>query len=140
MSDPLSISASIAGLIGLATQVLSLIGNIKSKSSNELDALSREVSGMHATLLQLQKFVQSHSTKVQSDEEWLQALSNALNECGNTFLGLEKLLAGLVTEHSYQAIWKKLKWTLKDKDIQDAQRRLESYKATIDLLLSIHTS
>lgn len=139
MADPLSIAASLAGLITIGAQLLSIIGGIQAKSSKELDTLSKEVRGVRDTLTQLQNIIQSHSISLSKDEDWLQALNNASCECGDTFLGLQKLLSSLVSSSKYELVWKKIKWTVKEQEILEARRRLESYKSTLDLLLSIKT-
>lgn len=139
MADPLSVAASVAGLITIAAQLLTIIGSIQAKSSDELTQLSKEVGGVRATLAQLQNIIQSHAISSSKDESWLLALNNASCDCGDTFLGLQKILSGLVSSSKYEAVWKKIKWTVKEQEILEARRRLESYKSTLDLLLSIKT-
>ena len=139
MADPLSIAASVAGLITIGAQLLTIIGSVQAKSSNELKTLSKEVGGVRDTLTQLQKIIQSHGINPSKDEGWLQALDSASCDCGDTFLGLQKILSGLVSTSKYEVVWKKIKWTVKEQEILEARRRLESYKSTLDLLLSIKT-
>lgn len=43
MTDPLSIAASVAGLITIGAQLLMIIESVQAKSSNELRTLFKEV-------------------------------------------------------------------------------------------------
>lgn len=137
--DPLSISASVAGLITISTQVLSIIGAIKSKNNKGLEALSREVVSVRGILCQIQQIIQFQSTKPTKSAEWLEALNNTLDNCGDTYLTLQKELQGLQSNSKLDSLKIKVKWTLKENDIQDMMRRLESYKLNLDLLLSVQT-
>ncbi len=137
--DPLSISASVAGLIPISTQVLSIIGAIKSKNNKGLEALSREVVSVRGILCQIQQIIQFQSTKPTKSAEWLEALNNTLDNCGDTYLTLQKELQGLQSNSKLDSLKIKVKWTLKENDIQEMMRRLESYKLNLDLLLSVQT-
>jgi hypothetical protein len=44
-----------------------------------------------------------------------------------------------VSSSRLKALKKKVKWTLKEKEIQDSLRKVESYKLSLDLLLSVQT-
>ncbi|CEJ54056.1 hypothetical protein PMG11_00381 [Penicillium brasilianum] len=138
--DPLSISASVAGLITISTQILSLIGAIKSKNNEGLKSLSREVVAVRGILCQIQQIIQFQSTKPTKSAEWLEALNNTLDNCGATYLTLQKELQGLQSNSKLDSLKMKVKWTLKENDIQDRLRSLESYKLSLDLLLSVQTS
>lgn len=137
--DPLSISASVAGLITISTQILSLIGAIKSKNNEGLKSLSREVVAVRGILCQIQQIIQFQSTKPTKSAEWLEALNNTLDNCGATYLTLQKELQGLQSNSKLDSLKMKVKWTLKENDIQDRLRSLESYKLSLDLLLSVQT-
>ncbi|KAJ6131825.1 hypothetical protein N7471_007040 [Penicillium samsonianum] len=138
--DPLSIAASLAGLITISTQIVGIIQTINSKNNKELDSLSREVHAVRGILSQIQQIVQFQSAKAAKNSEWLNALNTTLDDCGDTYLQLEKSLKGLVSSSRLEALKKKVKWTLKEKDIQDSLRKVESYKLSLDLLLSVQTS
>ncbi|KXG45973.1 uncharacterized protein PGRI_048290 [Penicillium griseofulvum] len=138
--DPLSVAASLAGLITISTQIVSIIHTIKSKNNKDLESLSREVHAVRGILSQIQQIVQFQSTKASKNSEWLDALSATLDDCGDTYLQLQKSLQGLVSSSRLEALKKKVKWTLKEKDIQDSLRKVESYKLSLDLLLSVQTS
>lgn len=137
--DPLSISASVAGLITLSTQILSIIGAIKSKNNKGLESLSREVVAVRGILCQIQQIIQFQSTKPTKSAEWLASLNDTLDNCGDTYLTLQKELQGLQSNSKLDSLKMKVKWTLKENDIQDMMRRLESYKLSLDLLLSVQT-
>jgi hypothetical protein len=137
--DPLSIAASLAGLITISTQIVSIIHAIKSKNNKELDSLSREVHAVRGILSQIQQIVEFQSTKAAKNSEWLGALNATLDDCGDTYLQLQISLQGLVSSSRLEALKKKVKWTLKEKDIQDSLRKVERYKLSLDLLLSVQT-
>jgi hypothetical protein len=137
--DPLSIAASLAGLITISTQIISIIHTIKSKNNKELDSIFREVQAVRGILCQIQQIVQFQSTKETKNSEWLDALNSTLDDCGDTYLQLQKSLQGFVSTSKLAALKKKVKWTLKEKDIQDLLRKVESYKLSLDLLLSVQT-
>ncbi|CAG8900464.1 unnamed protein product [Penicillium egyptiacum] len=138
--DPLSIAASLAGLITISTQIVQIIHTVNSKNNKELDSLSREVHAVRGILSQIQQIVQFQSAKAAKNSEWLNALNATLDDCGDTYLQLEKSLKGLVSSSRLEALKKKVKWTLKEKEIQDSLRKVESYKLSLDLLLSVQTS
>ncbi|KAJ5251302.1 hypothetical protein N7489_001712 [Penicillium chrysogenum] len=138
--DPLSIAASLAGLITISTQIVNIIHIINTKNNKELDSLSREVHAVRGILSQIQQIVQFQSAKAAKNSEWLNALNTTLDDCGDTYLQLEKSLKGLVSSSRLEALKKKVKWTLKEKEIQDSLRKVESYKLSLDLLLSVQTS
>ncbi|KAJ5157043.1 uncharacterized protein N7482_008143 [Penicillium canariense] len=138
--DPLSISASVAGLITISTQILGIIGTIKSKNNRGLETLSREVGAVRGILWHIQEIIQFQSTQPTKSAEWLDALNNTLDDCGDVYLTLRKDLEGLHSSSRLDSLKMKVKWTLKEKDIQDMLRRLESYKLSLDLLLSVQTS
>ncbi|OQE37355.1 hypothetical protein PENCOP_c010G07881 [Penicillium coprophilum] len=138
--DPLSVAASLAGLITISTQIINIIHTIKSKNNKELEALSREIHAVRGILSQIQQIVQFQSAKPAKNSEWLDALSATLDDCGDTYLQLQKSLQSLVSSSRLEALKKRVKWTLKEKDIQESLRKVESYKLSLDLLLSIQTS
>lgn len=137
--DPLSIAASVAGLITISTQILGIISTVKSKNNKELDSLSREVATVRGILCQIQQIIQFQSAKPTKSSEWLDALSTTLDDCGDLYLALQKELQGLSSTSKFESLRKKVKWTLKEKDIQETLRKLESYKLSLDLLLSVQT-
>lgn len=137
--DPLSIAASVAGLITISTQILGIISTVKSKNNKELDSLTREVTAVRGILCQIQQIIQFQSAKPTKSSEWLDALNATLDDCGDLYLGLQKQLEGLSYHSKFDALKKKVKWTLKEKDILEALRKLESYKLSLDLLLSVQT-
>ncbi|KAJ5688679.1 hypothetical protein N7462_003071 [Penicillium macrosclerotiorum] len=138
--DPLSISASVAGLITISTQILGIIGAVKSKNKKGLESISREVTTVRGILCQIQEIIQFQSTKPTKSAEWLDTLNTTLDDCGETYLSLQKDLQALVSSSKLTSLKMKVKWTLKESDIQDALRKLESYKLSLDLLLSIQTN
>ncbi|CAG7946632.1 unnamed protein product [Penicillium nalgiovense] len=138
--DPLSIAASLAGLITISTQIVNIIHTVNTKNNKELDSLSREVHAVRGILSQIQQIVQFQSARAAKNSEWLNALNTTLDDCGDTYLQLEKSLKGLVSSSRLEALKKKVKWTLKEKEIQDSLRKVESYKLSLDLLLSVQTS
>ncbi|KAJ5816525.1 hypothetical protein N7447_008758 [Penicillium robsamsonii] len=138
--DPLSVAASLAGLITISTQIVNIIYTIKSKNNKELHSLSREIHAVRGILSQIHQIVQFQSTKLAKNSEWLDALGATLDDCGDTYLQLQKSLQALVSSSRLEALKKKVKWTFKEKDIQDSLRKVESYKLSLDLLLSVQTS
>jgi hypothetical protein len=137
--DPLSISASVAGLITISTQILSLVGAIKSKNNKGLESLSHEVVAVRGILCQIQQIIQFQSAKPTKSSEWLETLNSTTNSLGDTYLTLQKDLQGLQSNSKLESLKMKVKWTLKESDIQDRLRSLESYKLSLDLLLSVQT-
>lgn len=137
--DPLSIAASVAGLITISTQILGIISSLKSKNNKELESLVREVTAVRGILCQIQGIVQFQSTKSSKNSEWLDTLNTTLDDCGDTYLGLQKELQGLSSVSKLDSLKKKVKWKLKEDDIQEILRKIESYKLSLDLLLSVQT-
>lgn len=137
--DPLSIAASIAGLITISTQIVGFISKVKSKTNDELDSMSREVGAVRGVLCQIQQIVQFQSARSTKDSEWLDALNATLNDCGDTYLELQKALQVLSPNAKVGALKNRVKLVLKEKDIQEFLRKVEGYKLSLNLLLSVQT-
>jgi hypothetical protein len=116
MADPLSVAASVAGLLAFGGKILSITASISSKSPASMSLLTAELTNLRSVLLQIETLFHHHSSLPTRDEPWLIALQKALVDCGDTFLSLEELLKGLVPKGRHD-LWKKVKWTLKEADI-----------------------
>jgi hypothetical protein len=136
--DPLSVAASVAGLITVSTQILDIISTLSS-SNKGLESVSRELSSVRGILCQIQQIVQFQSAKPKKNTEWLAALDALLNDCGDSCLELQNALQGLSSTSKLGALKNKVKWTMKEKDVLDMLRKIESHKLSLDLLLSAQT-
>ncbi|MCJ1479668.1 hypothetical protein MMC13_008354 [Lambiella insularis] len=141
--DPLSISASITGLIAAAVQVSALlkhlVSNAKGASASAQSVLA-EVSDIGLCLNQLQGFLLgSHEvcgsrTSLIMIDQVIVVLTN----CVSIFSELEQTIEMLKTEQPTKVI-DKVKWARKETVISKILGRLQASKASLNLMLTTLT-
>lgn len=135
--DPISVAASLVGLLGAAAKVSSILNSVI-KSARTAPTLARnaliEVTDITVCLNQLQTFLLRTQTTHQSQESLVQVLV-ILSDCVLIFSELEQTLHPLRIEEPWQA-HRAVKWMLREKDVAAILTRLQSSKASLSLIMT----
>ena len=141
--DPLSVSASLVGLITAAAQVTKLLTGLVQDAKEAPDScrsILREVSGISICLQQLQGFLigaqeapRSHTSLILVEQALV-----ILADCVLTFSDLEQSLESLKIENS-MGVLDRLKWVRKEPLINRLFSKLQASKASLNLILTTLT-
>ena len=138
--DPISVAASLVGLLGAATKVSSILRSVvksaKAAPKVAQNALA-EVTDITVCLNQLQTFVLNTQTTRQPEGSRIlvDQLLVILSDCVLIFSELEQTLNSLEIEEPWQA-YHAIKWMLREKDIAAILTRLQSSKASLTLIMT----
>jgi hypothetical protein len=133
MADPLSISASIAAILQLASTVVQYINNVKDASKERL-RIRDEISSTSFLLYMLKDHVQ----QAHSSEPWLSTVRSLdmpkgpLEQFKRT---LEQLQSRLATSKGLSKAGKGLTWPFQRVEIKQILCTIERQKSLFDLVL-----
>ena len=141
--DPLSIAASVVGLLGAAAKVSSILSSFI-HGTNDAPKLAtgvlREVSDISACLTQLQAFLLG--TRVGSRSRtaliMVEQVVVSLTTCVMTFSELEEVLSVLRNRSSSQ-LSGRIAWMRKEPALNKVCGRLHSSKTSLNLMLTTLT-
>ncbi|KAL8794681.1 MAG: hypothetical protein Q9195_002756 [Heterodermia aff. obscurata] len=142
--DPLSISASIAGLLVAAVQVSHLlrdfINNTKQAPSTARHTLM-ETTGIYVCLNQLESFLSGKQKAARSRRSliMIEQVIILLTDCVSIFSELEQLLETLKPDSCTIRTIDKMKWSFKEKALSKLLTRLQGSKTSLNLILTILT-
>ena len=135
--DPLSISASIVGLLTAATKVCSVLAVVKDAPDYISEVLS-EVTHMKIIFTGLQKFIDrtralaaQRAALIQLDDVVVILLQTVL-----VFSELETLVMPLAAQGSVPR-WSRLTWAWKQTAAQRLVNQLQRHKTSLSLMLQI---
>ncbi|KAF5247371.1 hypothetical protein FANTH_6462 [Fusarium anthophilum] len=142
MSDPLSVTASVVGIVGAllhgSKRLYEFIESLQNVPK-DIAALSTDLRAMYEIL--------AHVTNIQdrlsSHVDLCTSLKAPLENCLNIFDEFTALLQGF-TQTSRNGtiqvrVWKQMAWAFKDKEIQLFRDTITTYKASLDMALSAMT-
>ncbi|KAL8766045.1 MAG: hypothetical protein Q9209_007074 [Squamulea sp. 1 TL-2023] len=140
MADPLSVSASIGGLVTLADLVFCRIFKYKKAvkgASNEISALLSEVGALYGVLNNL------HLVSLQLDEKIFHTTmrTHYIHACTQTLEKLREILdkddTSSVQLQTLESMKRKLHWPFSHSDVQTLLAEIERHKATLELALNV---
>ena len=142
--DPISVSASILGLLGAAAKVSEVLSSFISGIRNAPGLAQRvltEVEDLRVCLQRLQEYVlpegptpnRSRTAMIMVDQ-----LRVILTHCVMTFSQLEDALEGYKPRNS-MPLGNRLKWIAKESSISKLLQRLQSSKLSLNLVLTTLT-
>lgn len=139
--DPLSVSASIIGILGAAANVSSVLVTFvqRTRAAPRLaHSVLREVESLSAVLNALQDFLLGNAVATKSGASLIliEQVLVVLTECVTAFSELEEVL-GTAKEDNDLGVLERIKWAMKDSKIVDIQARLEKNKSSLTLMLTI---
>lgn len=141
--DPLSLAASIIGVCTAAIQINAHLKNFVD-SSKDAPASARhvltEVTGIYACLNQLDAFLSGRSESPSSRRSlvMLEQVIIVFTDCVSMFSELEQTIDSLKTNGPMRTI-DRVKWAIKEKGISKLLTRLQTSKASLNLMLNILT-
>ncbi|KAI5786915.1 hypothetical protein FPQ18DRAFT_393439 [Pyronema domesticum] len=122
MSDPLSVSASILGIVGVTTQIVKLfndyVGSIRS-APEEAQTLKTEVLSIHSVLQQVADFLDDASDEISVNFAKKCVLCSAIEECSQIIIRLHRVFGKTLRAKKSgvgKEIIERLKWPLKKED------------------------
>lgn len=139
--DPLSVTASIVGILCAATKVSSVLNSFvrNTRGASKLaQTVLAEVNGLSAVLSQLQTYLlgAASSSKSRASLILVEQVIVTLAECVTTFSELEDVLETARIETDFRMM-DRVKWAIKESKVSDIQRRLQSNKMSLNLMLRI---
>lgn len=135
--DPLSIAASVAGLIGLTSKVSRIIDSYCKSVKNarkDVQDTAQELASMYDALHQLDGLLRSQQLKTQIDSN--SVLLNAITLCGNSIRRISSKVQTLEAD-GLARVWEKLKWPFNEKEMQKILATLRKCAATFQFSLTI---
>ena len=138
--DPISVAASIVGLLAAATKVSSILSSvITSARTPPKLALSAsvEVTDISACLNQLQSYLLRAQNRSHSQESLIlvNQVLVVLSDCVLVFSELERTLDPLKLEEPWQ-VHRAVKWMRREKDVAAILTRLQSSKTSLSLIMT----
>ncbi|KAJ5819444.1 hypothetical protein N7474_005035 [Penicillium riverlandense] len=135
--DGLSSASSVIAVIQLTGNLVKLCGGYIQEvkdARDEIFTLQRSIAGLHGTLQDLQRFLQSNDGKALPTSSRL--VSN-ITDCLSDLRALEARLDPGKGEKLMRKVgFRALKWPLKRKEVEGVTQNLEKYKSSF--LLSLH--
>ncbi|KAH7127537.1 PAS domain-containing protein [Dactylonectria macrodidyma] len=136
MADPLSVTASVIGILGVALhgsrRLFELIDSLQS-APKDIASLSTDLKALHGTLERLTHLQQ----KLDDNRSLCDPLKAALENCLDIFQEFTLTLQSYTQASSDGTrkvrTWKKIVWAFKDKEIQLFRDTILTYKASLNL-------
>lgn len=139
--DPLSVSASVAGLLTAAAQISSLLikfANSAKGAPKQAQSVLIEVKDISGILHHVQLFLlgQMAASRSRASMLLVEQLLVTLTGCVITFSELEDILTDLKTEGAMHTL-DRINWARKESKIAGIISRLQNHKSSLNLMLTI---
>ncbi|KAI1349788.1 Rho GTPase activation protein [Xylaria sp. FL0043] len=143
MADPLSVSASIVGLITAGAKISQILAQVVRKAQHaprELQNVQAEVTSIQAILGQLRNFLlgTQRASRSRTSLIMVDQVIASLATCVTTFSELDSF-AKVLEFVSDWAVLDRLRWVAVESKIKEVLARLESHKTSLNLMLTILT-
>ena len=138
--EPISLAASLCGLIEAGKQVIRFISSAADASQTARNIL-REVQTLQVIFRQLQELVSDRGQQNISRREriYLDDLVATLTGCVCVFSELDGALEGLGTRDGQNpTVWNNTKWAVKEESIEKILKNLQMNKCSLQWMLSIY--
>ena len=140
MSDPLSISASIAGLASLADlvygRIYKYVKAVKT-AKKEIAALSSEIGALYGILSRLRVI----SEQLEDDASEWTTRPYHLHSCNETLKRVKSILdkddTTTVENQPFQTVKRKLRWPFSSSEVKEMITQIDRHKATLGLALNV---
>lgn len=141
MADPLSIAASIAGILTLGVQVSTGLAQIIS-DAKAADSLLTEITNDLLMLCEILRKIEALTGK------WRESaadplLPNLLERCRGSLNQLESIIATVqesFAKGGLQRKWLQVTWASKQKEIATISGKISDYKSTLTLTLQMQNA
>lgn len=135
MADPLSLAASITGLLAFAAttarSLVTLVQDVRD-APDDVVAIGRDVAALAAVLAAAHDTCASHELDVEN-KELAAALAEYIDLCQDAMMGLRALLRPLASGAG--PVRFVLGWTMRKGDVRALKGRLNEGKASLSLAL-----
>jgi hypothetical protein len=142
--DPLSVAASVIALLGVGGKIVSLLSKVTTIADAPVLATDTlmGMTDISTALRHIGDFVNG-AIKVPAERQKyirLDYLLATLTGCLTTYSELEAIIDSLKIGSSGMSVFDRVKWTVKEASIKTIVQRLEIYKSSLNLMLSIMQS
>lgn len=139
--DPISISASVFGLVSAGTKIAATLRDVSSSlqdAPSHVGSLIQELTSMTAVLQQLQVYVSGRKAPEaeRSSLILLEHVMATLTGGVTTYSKLEAVLQK-VSKTTVLSKFDRVKWVYYEKSIKDVVHDLQMYKSSLTLMLTI---
>ncbi|KAK5676340.1 GTPase activating protein (GAP) for Rho1p [Elasticomyces elasticus] len=141
MPEPITVAASVAGLISSASTMIPILYNVGT-SIRDAPQLTKEVAGELANItVVLQQLFAYISGKARASIERLnlitvEHITATLTDCVVTYSDLDEVLKSLRVDTGMRA-WDRGMWYIKKGRIGEIVQKLQNHKASLGLMLNI---
>ncbi|KAN0106677.1 hypothetical protein V8E51_009553 [Hyaloscypha variabilis] len=141
--DPLSVSASVAGLLTAAQQISSLVGNVHSSRRNgskEINDIEDSLKTLRSVLLQLQVLLLGQVTvdRKRASMILVDEIIATLAACVMTFSDIHGCLKSIESDEQLDFL-DSIRWARKKEEMSGFLRSLEAHKSSLSLIINILT-
>jgi hypothetical protein len=141
--DPLSVAASVAGLLTAAKEVSSAIDKIiksRKKGPKEIADIKSTVDTLRSVLLQLQLLLLSRASinRERASLILVDEVVVTLTACVMTFSDLHGCMKGLEADQKF-GLLDSIRWASKATKLKGYLQNLEAHKASLTLMMNILT-
>ncbi|KAE8450808.1 hypothetical protein EG329_005721 [Mollisiaceae sp. DMI_Dod_QoI] len=141
MADPLSVAASVVGLLAAGAKLASLLSKTASLADapSSVQAVLTEMQEIFAALQYLQQFLNGLMNVPAGRQQYIlvEHLEGTLTGCVKTYDKLEVFIDELKIVPSDMGVLDRFKWIRKEKDVGNIVQRLQNYKSSLNLMITI---
>jgi hypothetical protein len=141
MADPLSVAASVVGLLAAGAKLASLLSETASLADapSSAQAVLTEMREISAALQYLQQFLNGLMNVPAGRQQYIlvEHLEGTLTGCVTTYDELEVFIDDLKIAPSDMGVLDRFKWARKEKDVANIVQRLQNHKSSLNLMLTI---
>ena len=142
MADPLSIAASVTGLLSVAGQICTNISSFISSVANAPNSARRALTAveeMRMALTSVQQVIDRLSRLPRNRKEMIHVshLVITFREAIRSFSELEATVKPAAGVDGMSSKWDRLKWVSEEEKILRSVQQLELHKTSLSLMLSI---
>ena len=142
MADPLSIAASVIGLLSVAAKVSAVITSFISSVNDvpeSAQAALTTVEGMRLTLTSVKHLIDRLSQLPKERKKMIHVrhLVVVFREAVLSFSNLEAIIVSGAGCGTKSTAWNTMMWLLEEKNISRAVQRLEAHRTSLSSMLNI---
>ena len=143
MADPLSIAASITGLLAVTGQISSILYELVSSAAHASQSVRQafgSVQEMKLVLESVKQLLDNGLSKVSDQRKRMINITNLVIIFRQSIISLsemEALVSPAIGLDGRLLKWNLLKWTIEKDEFAQCLRRVESHKASLTAMLSI---
>ena len=140
MTDPLSVSASISGLVTLADIVFhrtyKYVKAVK-KAPQEISALSAEINSLYGVLRSLQLVARQLEDETFDTSTRIHHVQSCFKTLEHVSSILDKDKTSSLHDQPLETLKRKLRWPFTSSEVKDLIAEIERHKATLGLALNV---